>query len=335
MSDFIIIGENIHTTRSVKRGGIRTSIVDDQEVLIFNKKKDNFDYMEIPEVFKNTQPYQQGQLKHFMIAIWQGINGDQKRKNQVISYIKSEIKRQINNGATFLDINVDEYSYKLDQQISAMKWVVGIMKEFSDVPLSVDSSNIDIIKEGLIEYNNIKRPLVNSLSLERVDLLDIILEQNCKVVVSAASESSMPESSDERIINLSKMMDISLSKGIKEEDIFIDPLIFPISVASNYGIDALEAIKKIRKIWPKVNITGGMSNISFGLPKRRLINDVFIHLAIKNGANSGIINPIESKLDRIIHMDQNLNQYKITKNMLEGNDEFCTEYLTAYRENKL
>ena len=84
-----------------------------------------------------------------------------------------------------------------------------------------------------------------------------------------------------------------------------------------------------------MNITGGMSNISFGLPKRRLINDVFIHLAIKNGANSGIINPIESKLDRIIHMDQNLNQYKITKNMLEGNDEFCTEYLTAYRENKL
>ena len=138
-----------------------------------------------------------------------------------------------------------------------------------------------------------------------------------------------------RISNLSKIMNISLLKGIKEEDIFIDPLIFPISVASNYGNDALEAIKKIRNIWPKVNITGGMSNISFGLPKRRLINDVFIHLAIKNGANSGIINPIESKLDRIINMDQNVNQFKITKNMLEGNDEFCTEYLSAYRKNKL
>ena len=101
MSDFIIIGENIHTTRSVKRGGIRTAVVDDKEVLIFNKKNDSFDYMDIPEVFKNTQPYQQGQLKHFMIAIWQGINGDQEGKNQGISYIKSEIKKQINSGATF------------------------------------------------------------------------------------------------------------------------------------------------------------------------------------------------------------------------------------------
>tara|TARA_B100000405_G_C16671811_1_gene406102 strand:- start:423 stop:1289 length:867 start_codon:yes stop_codon:yes gene_type:complete len=288
--------------------------------------------MDIPKHFEDTQPYKQGQLKHFMIAIWHGMNGN---KSQGIDYIKWEIERQTSNSASYLDINVDEYSYKIEDQIEAMRWLVDIVKEYAKIPVSIDSSNPEIIKAGLDQYDNHMRPMVNSLSLERKDLVEAIVEFDAQVVVSAASESSMPEDSNERIENLKNLIDYSTSKGLFLKDLFIDPLIFPISVSSSYGTDALEAISKIKNEWPEVNITGGMSNVSFGLPKRRLVNDVFISLAIDAGANSGIINPVESKIDRILSIDKNSEAFSITKDMLEGRDEFCVNYLSAFREKRI
>ena len=332
MSEFKIIGENIHTTRSIKLGGVRTKEIDSKIVISYRKKGDEFSVMDIPKHFEDTQPYKQGQLKHFMIAIWHGMNGN---KSQGIDYIKWEIERQTSNSASYLDINVDEYSYKIEDQIEAMRWLVDIIKEYASIPVSIDSSNPEIIKAGLDQYDNHKRPMVNSLSLERKDLIDAIVEFDAQVVVSAASESSMPEDSNERIENLANLIDYSTSKGLLLEDLFIDPLIFPISVSSSYGTDALEAISKIKNEWPEVNITGGMSNVSFGLPKRRLVNDVFISLAIDAGANSGIINPVESKIDRILSIDKNSEAFSITKDMLEGRDEFCVNYLSAFREKRI
>jgi len=332
MSEFKIIGENIHTTRSIKLGGIRTKEIDSKVVISYRKKGDEFSTMDIPKHFESTQPYKQGQLKHFMIAIWHGMNGN---TSQGIDYIKWEIERQTSNSASYLDINVDEYSYKIEDQIQAMRWLVDIIKEYATIPVSIDSSNPEIIKAGLDQYDNHMRPMVNSLSLERKDLVDAIVEFDAQVVVSAASESSMPEDSNERIENLTNLIDYSTSKGLLLEDLFIDPLIFPISVSSSYGTDALEAISKIKNDWPEVNITGGMSNVSFGLPKRRLVNDVFISLAIDAGANSGIINPVESKIDRILSIDKNSEAFSITKDMLEGRDEFCVNYLSAFREKRI
>jgi len=332
MSEFKIIGENIHTTRSIKLGGVRTKEIDSKIVITYRKKGDEFSIMDIPKHFEDTQPYKQGQLKHFMIAIWHGMNGN---KSQGIDYIKWEIERQTSNSASYLDINVDEYSYKIEDQIEAMRWLVDIVKEYAKIPVSIDSSNPEIIKAGLDQYDNHMRPMVNSLSLERKDLVEAIVEFDAQVVVSAASESSMPEDSNERIENLKNLIDYSTSKGLLLKDLFIDPLIFPISVSSSYGTDALEAISKIKNEWPEVNITGGMSNVSFGLPKRRLVNDVFISLAIDAGANSGIINPVESKIDRILSIDKNSEAFSITKDMLEGRDEFCVNYLSAFREKRI
>ena len=332
MSEFKIIGENIHTTRSIKLGGVRTKEINSKLVISYRKKGDEFSIMDIPKHFEDTQPYKQGQLKHFMIAIWHGMNGN---KSQGIDYIKWEIERQTSNSASYLDINVDEYSYKIEDQIEAMRWLVDIVKEYAKIPVSIDSSNPEIIKAGLDQYDNHMRPMVNSLSLERKDLVEAIVEFDAQVVVSAASESSMPEDSNERIENLKNLIDYSTSKGLLLKDLFIDPLIFPISVSSSYGTDALEAISKIKNEWPEVNITGGMSNVSFGLPKRRLVNDVFISLAIDAGANSGIINPVESKIDRILSIDKNSEAFSITKDMLEGRDEFCVNYLSAFREKRI
>ena len=96
------------------------------------------------------------------------------------------------------------------------------------------------------------------------------------------------------------MVDAALAKGIAIQDMYIDALVFPISVDSQFGNHCLQAIRRLReKYGPEVHITGGLSNVSFGLPCRHLINDAFIILATEAGADGGIIDPVSSHLDNV------------------------------------
>jgi len=125
-SDFIIIGENIHTTRSVRLGGsLHTTLEGDVDAIRFRDVDNNRRLMKVPEHFKKTQPYQQGQLKHYMIAVWKGMNEEGDDAAEGVSYIEREIARQVKAGAKYLDLNVDEFSYRVPEQQAAMTWLVG------------------------------------------------------------------------------------------------------------------------------------------------------------------------------------------------------------------
>ena len=153
MSKFTIIGENIHATRVLRLNGKRVGPNENGvESVIYNKDGVKT-FMTIPEEIKKTQPYQQGQAKHFMIAIWKGIFGNSDQIEDGAKYVINEIKRQEKYNSDFLDLNVDEMSHKLDIQIQAMKWLMGVYQENAKKPPSVDSSNSEIIEAGLKEYN--------------------------------------------------------------------------------------------------------------------------------------------------------------------------------------
>lgn len=337
MSKFIIIGENIHTTRIVKRSGRKAHVFKDglEAVKYFVDGEER--YLKVPEHFTKTQPYQLGNLKHFMIAVWKGLNGNLSESQEGVDYITYEIKRQEKFGADYLDLNVDEVSHRLNEQKSSMKWLVEIVQEISNKPLSIDSSNPEIIEVGLSSYKGLQgKVMLNSLALERPETLSLVLDYDARVIVSAASESGMPNSSDERVKNVINLVDMCLKKGIKIEDIFIDPLIFPISVNSNYVKHVFDAIEDIREIFgDKINITGGISNVSFGLPKRKMINQIFVKLGIDKGLNSGIIDPTQLILREINSIDMNTKQSKLVQNLLLGEDEYAMEYISAYRSGDL
>ena len=113
------------------------------------------------------------------------------------------------------------------------------------------------------------------------------------MIVTAAGETGMPSDSAERVAKRSEMIERALASGIPIERIYVDPLVFPISVDGDFGEHCLAAIRELRaRYGPELHITGGMSNVSFGIPQRRLINDVFLVMAIEAGADSGIIDPI-------------------------------------------
>ncbi len=335
---FIAIGENIHTSRVVKREGPRTGTAPDgQEAVTFKGADGVTRYLTVPEAFKKKQPYKEGNLKHFMIAVWKGVHGDADEQAVGAAYVHWEAGRQIKAGASYLDLNVDEVSYALPEQKRSMVWLVNAVQQVSTVPLSVDSSNAEIIAEGLAAYDGrAGRPVLNSVALERVGALDLVKAHNAKVVVTAAAEAGMPSDAEERLTNVSKIVEAALAKGIARADLFIDCLAFPIAVAPGYGRHFLDAVSLVRREFGnEVHITGGISNVSFGLPKRRLVNDSFLRLAIEHGADSGIINPLETSAKGAFELDLASEPVKVAMDMLLGNDEYCTKFLAAYRAKKL
>ena len=116
----------------------------------------------------------------------------------------------------------------------------------------------------------------------------------------------------------------------------MDGLVFPISVSGEYGMHYLEAMREVRHSFgDEVHLTGGISNVSFGLPKRRLINEVFLRLALDYGVDSGIINPVETKVRRVMALDMESPQVKIALDLLRGEDDFCMNYIAAFRAGDL
>jgi len=90
-----------------------------------------------------------------------------------------------------------------------------------------------------------------------------------------------------------------------------------------------------RRYGSDLHVTGGLSNVSFGLPRRKLINDTFIYLGLEAGIDSGIVNPLESRLPDIVALNTEAEGVRLATEMLQGRDEYCVNYLLAYREKRL
>ena len=333
-TDFVIVGENIHTTRVVLRKG--KLVVNDPsgtESVRFYDSGMQRRFLPVPEETKTTQDYQEGRIKHVKIAVEAAMAGEEAG----LRYIARMVQRQVEAKADFLDLNVDEIALKLDRQKEAMVWLTNAVMEMTDTPLSIDSSNAEIIEIGLdTAAKSGRKNMLNSASLERRDALDLAKRYGCAVVVTAAGASGMPQTAEERVDHATQMVDAALEKGILAADIFVDPLVFPISVDMEFGNHCLNAIRSLRERYgSEIHITGGFSNVSFGIPCRRLVNDVFLNLVEEAGADSGIIDPVASDLNQVFTMEKEEKAYRLTEDMLLGRDQHCKTFLKAYRHGEL
>ncbi len=335
--DFIIIGENVHTTRVLLKRGKRFLADGDREGVTYNTVDGEPKLLTIPEDAKRGQDYEEGRIKHVKIAVQGAMKGEGAGAEDGMAYIRQLVHNQELAGAAFLDVNVDEISIKLEDQKAAMAWLVKTVQSMTDLPVSVDSSNIEVIEVGLEACDKDRAaPMLNSASLERIDALDLAVRHNARVVVTAAGESGMPDSDGPRVENASRMVDLAMEKGIPAGDLYVDPLIFPISVDGAFGQHSLDAIRAIReKYGPEIHITGGMSNVSFGIPARKIINDVFLILAVEAGADSGIVDPVQSRPDEVFKVDRASASYQLAEDVLMGRDKHCKAYIKAWRKKML
>lgn len=336
---FVVIGENIHTTRIVPVSSPRVGEDGEgRQAVVFSDAEGATRHLVIPEGEKALQGYQEGRIKHVRIAVQAAMAGEGPEAGTALAYLRAMVESQVAAGAHYLDLNVDEVSLVPAEQVEAMRWLVRTVKPWATVPLSIDSSNPDTLAAGMEEAagHAAGLPMLNSASLERADAFVLAAGVGGPVIVTSAGETGIPNDADGRVANASRAVELALGQGIPLERVYVDPLVFPISVDATFGSHVLEAFRRLReRFGPEIHLTGGMSNVSFGLPNRTLINDAFLVLAVDAGADSGIIDPIQNNLERVFSIDRSSVPFQLATDVLTGVDQHCRAYIKAWRAGEL
>jgi cobalamin-dependent methionine synthase I len=336
---FIVIGENIHTSRVVKRDGVRIGETTTGEVAVRVPLPDGGEgLLSVQPVIRDTREFAAGRVKHVMVAVHEGVTGG-PLADLAIAYVRWMAARQIAGGASYLDLNVDEYSPDVDGRLAAMAWLVPIVGPVSSVPLSIDSSDSAVMEVGLDlvdpAWGGGGTPLLNSAAADRQDVLDLAASRGCPVVLSSTGET-MPSGTEERMVRAVEMIEMAQGHGLSLGDLHVDPLVIPIGVDAEAGAAYLEAVRQLRERYgPELHITGGVSNVSFGMPARRLISDVFLDLCVQAGQDSGIVDPVAADISAALSPDRDAEAYRLAADLLTGADAFGVEFIEAFRAGRL
>jgi len=135
----------------------------------------------------------------------------------------------------------------------------------------------------------------------------------------------MPDTIDDRVTIAERLIEKLTKEGVALNDIYIDPMVRPIGTGSQYGVIAIETIRRVKAEFPDVHIACGLSNISFGIPARKVMNQAFLIAAMSAGMDGAILDPLDKKLMTFIYAGE----------ALLGKDDYCMEYLTKFRAGQL
>jgi len=337
ISTFISVGENIHCTRIYKVDGRYVKPSEGGKYVIHYQSSGKPRRLAVPENFMESADWEAGKVKHCAVAIWQANYGDDDGRSAGNDYLRSLAKSQETNGASYLDINVDEFSTDVEERKKLMRATIETVQDSVSIPMSIDSSNVDILREGLHACDTARgKPMVNSVSLERADVIEAAAEFGAVIIASASGEKDMPQTTDDRLANLGRLMPKLVEAGFDNPSIHVDPLVVPISVDGSNGRTFLDAVSAVRKTYgDEIHIVAGLSNVSFGMPKRKLINQVFSYLAVQAGADGGIVDPRQINVEQLNTIDPESEPFKLAKALLLGEDEFGMNYITAAREGNI
>jgi hypothetical protein len=335
---FVVIGENIHTSRVVRRDGVRIGSLPDGRPAVRVPIDGGEGLLPVPAVVQETREFEAGRVKHVMTAVLEGVARGPEAA-LAAAYVRWMASRQVAGGASYLDLNVDEVSPEGAERGAAMTWLVQVVGPAAAVPLSLDSSDSAVMTAGLAVYDpgwaGGRAPLINSASIERPDVLEMAVRRGSPVVLSSTG-STMPTDTEERMTRAIEIVELAREAGLELGALHVDPLVIPIGVDALAGMAFMDAIRQLRERYgPDLHITGGLSNISFGMPSRRLISDVFLDLCVRAGLDSGIVDPVAADIGRALDPDRSTPAYALAAGLLTGADPFGVEFLDAYRSGRL
>jgi len=238
-------------------------------------------------------------------------------KNNDIDYILGQAIEQIHAGADILDVNVGLPD--IDEK-NMMITVVKKLQSIVDVPLQIDSTIPEVLESALRIYNG--KPIVNSVNGEEESLnsvLPLVKKYGASVVGLTLDKNGIPAKAEDRVNIAEKIINKAMSLGIKKSDIYIDCLTLTASAEQSGVMETLKALKMVRENFG-VQTVLGVSNISFGLPNRELVNHNFLTMALTYGLTLPIINPnVES-------MTGAIRAYKLLKGIDKNSVEFIKSY---------
>ncbi len=227
---------------------------------------------------------------------------------------------QLAGGAEYLDVN----AAMTESEKEMLVWVIKTVQEDSDAAFMVDSPNPEAVR-FLYEQVQITKSIINSVTLEEDRLsgmLPMVRQFQTGVVAMPINVDGMPHDAEKRVENAEKLIRILRGEGIEDRRIYVDILAEAAGAAWDAPAQALRAARELRKNYPEVHLTAGLSNVSFGLPNRAVLNRAFLCCCMANGVDSAIMDPTNAQTMLTLH----------AADVMNGKDEYCMEYLNAYRQ---
>lgn len=267
-----------------------------------------------------------------MLVIGEKINASNKAVGEAIlkrdtDFITELAQAQDAAGADFIDINAGNGTGEKSSGKESMKWLVNTVKAVTEKPLAIDSDDPEIIEAGLSVYDN-GNLLINSVTAELIRLNTIgpiAAERQSGIVSLAMGSEGIPDNVRDRLDACETILNTLTGMGVKEDKVYFDPLVLPISVDAQQGKVTLDTIKEIKRRYPETNTVVGLSNISYGLPNRKLVNRAFLLMAAQAGLDAAIMDPLDKKM---------MSMISIIK-LLSGRESSARAYMRAHRSGRI
>lgn len=263
-----------------------------------------------------------------MIIIGERINTSRKEIDEAVErrdavLIQSDVRAQMDAGAHLIDVNAGS---RRGSEVNDLLWLMEVIQDAVPVRLSLDSSDPDCLLQVIDKVRDL--PMINSTSAEKArfdKMVPLLEKRECEIVALCTDNRGVPKHVDQVLENAERLIRDLEAIGVKKERIYLDPVIQAVSTDIEAGLMALEAIERIRREFDGVKSICGLSNISYGLPKRSLINRTFLTLAMRAGLSASLIDPLDERL---------MGTAKATA-LLLGQDNYCKTYIKAFKEGKL
>jgi len=265
-----------------------------------------------------------------MLIIGESINGTIQKVGEAILnrddiFLRELAKIQYECGAHMLDINAGVAG---GNEVKDLSWLTEVVQKEVPIPLMLDSANPEALKAALSVYSNSQPPILNSISGEEEKwnkLYPVIVEKRCKIVVLLMDDQGIPKTIEERLNIAKRLYKKLIEADFPPDYLYFDILVLSVAVEPEAALVTLDAIKTIQSNFPYSHIICGVSNVSMGLPGRKLINRIFLTMAIAAGLDTLLIDV----------RDQALMSAILASKILLNQDPYCLGYLKAYREKKI
>ncbi len=265
-----------------------------------------------------------------MLIIGERINSTRLKTREAIGsrdalFIAKEAHGQFKAGARILDVNC---AMALENEPDDIDWVIGIIRrEVPSAGICVDSPNHLAIARALKAYDGKGEIFINSITADEDRMAKIVplaLEYGANLIALVMDESGMPNTRQERRSVAERILKAVKKYNFDEKKLYFDPLIRPLATEPEQADEFLGSIALIRSLGA-VKTVCGLSNISFGLPKRSLINASFLNLALASGLDAAIMDPLDRAVIRSLWATE----------AVSGRDKYCKNYIAAFREGRL
>jgi len=259
-----------------------------------------------------------------MKIIGEKINGTRAQIAKAVAerdadLIQTLAKRQAEAGAHWLDVNAGT---RPDREPDDLVWLVKTVQAVTEQPLCLDSANPKALAAAIAVTR--QTPMINSVSGEPnrlTGVLPIVAEHGAPVIALCMDDKGIPSNVETRLQVIRRVLDATRRAGVPDDKVYVDPLVMTIATDTECANVALAAMRAVRAEFPETHLTSGLSNVSFGLPARAIVNRTFLVLAMAAGLDTAIADPLDRELRAAI----------LAADLLLGRDKHCLGYTRAYR----